>query len=160
MCFITLKMIANNLKCKGFCWLHFSETFMCRNTCVTMGATISAPEYNLKVADVCKVRNLNAIAKNTLWCLKNKDIYFHTSVSKCPQRWFYCIQALSIETVWVFLQLRESTAVLHAVYESLWLNWKLWSVFEHEVLGCQTQTEYNSIKRRQRSRSTQLLKNI
>ncbi|XP_047208536.1 copper homeostasis protein cutC homolog isoform X1 [Girardinichthys multiradiatus] len=37
-----------------------------RNTCVTMGATISAPEYGLKVADVSKVRSLNAIAKNTL----------------------------------------------------------------------------------------------
>lgn len=37
-----------------------------RNTCVTMGASISAPEYDLKVADVSKVRSLNAIAKNTL----------------------------------------------------------------------------------------------
>ncbi|XP_008427889.1 copper homeostasis protein cutC homolog isoform X1 [Poecilia reticulata] len=37
-----------------------------RNSCVTMGATISAPEYGLKVADASKVRSLNAIAKNTL----------------------------------------------------------------------------------------------
>ncbi|CAJ1067620.1 copper homeostasis protein cutC homolog isoform X1 [Xyrichtys novacula] len=37
-----------------------------RNTSVTMGASFSAPEYGLKVADVCKVRTLNAIAKNTL----------------------------------------------------------------------------------------------
>ncbi|XP_034537156.1 copper homeostasis protein cutC homolog isoform X2 [Notolabrus celidotus] len=37
-----------------------------RNTCVTMGASFSAPEYGLKVADVCKVRTLNAIARNTL----------------------------------------------------------------------------------------------
>uniref|UniRef100_A0A3Q2CB14 Copper homeostasis protein cutC homolog n=1 Tax=Cyprinodon variegatus TaxID=28743 RepID=A0A3Q2CB14_CYPVA len=37
-----------------------------RNKSVTMGATISAPEYDLKVADVSKVRSLNAIAKNTL----------------------------------------------------------------------------------------------
>ncbi|XP_076016990.1 copper homeostasis protein cutC homolog isoform X2 [Genypterus blacodes] len=37
-----------------------------RNTCVTMGASFSAPEYGLKVADVSKVRTLNDIAKNTL----------------------------------------------------------------------------------------------
>ncbi|KAM9364575.1 copper homeostasis protein cutC homolog isoform 2-T2 [Pholidichthys leucotaenia] len=37
-----------------------------RNTCVMMGASFSAPEYGLKVADVSKVRTLNAIAKNTL----------------------------------------------------------------------------------------------
>ncbi|AWP14022.1 putative copper homeostasis protein cutC -like isoform 2 [Scophthalmus maximus] len=37
-----------------------------RNTCVTMGAAFSAPEYGLKVADVSKVRTLNAIARNTL----------------------------------------------------------------------------------------------
>lgn len=37
-----------------------------RNTCVTMGAVFSAPEYGLKVADVSKVRTLNAIARNTL----------------------------------------------------------------------------------------------
>ncbi|XP_029963354.1 copper homeostasis protein cutC homolog isoform X2 [Salarias fasciatus] len=37
-----------------------------RNTCVMMGAAFSAPEYGLKVADVSKVRSLNAIAKNTL----------------------------------------------------------------------------------------------
>nr|XP_020498565.1 copper homeostasis protein cutC homolog isoform X1 [Labrus bergylta] len=37
-----------------------------RNTCVTMGAAFSAPEYGLKVADVCKVRTLTAIARNTL----------------------------------------------------------------------------------------------
>uniref|UniRef100_A0A3P9HFB8 Copper homeostasis protein cutC homolog n=1 Tax=Oryzias latipes TaxID=8090 RepID=A0A3P9HFB8_ORYLA len=37
-----------------------------RNTSVTMGACFSAPEYGLKVADVSKVRSLNAIAKNTL----------------------------------------------------------------------------------------------
>lgn len=40
--------------------------FMCRNTCVTMGATFSAPEFGLKVADVSKIRTLNAIARNTL----------------------------------------------------------------------------------------------
>ncbi|CAB1429176.1 unnamed protein product [Pleuronectes platessa] len=37
-----------------------------RNTCVTMGAAFSAPEYGLKVSDVSKVRTLNAIARNTL----------------------------------------------------------------------------------------------
>ncbi|XP_028324763.1 copper homeostasis protein cutC homolog [Gouania willdenowi] len=37
-----------------------------RNTCVSMGAAFTAPEYSLKVADVSKVRTLNAIAKNTL----------------------------------------------------------------------------------------------
>uniref|UniRef100_A0A3B4ZBG0 Copper homeostasis protein cutC homolog n=1 Tax=Stegastes partitus TaxID=144197 RepID=A0A3B4ZBG0_9TELE len=37
-----------------------------RNTSVMMGASFSAPEYGLKVADVGKVRALNAIAKNTL----------------------------------------------------------------------------------------------
>ncbi|XP_038847626.1 copper homeostasis protein cutC homolog isoform X1 [Salvelinus namaycush] len=37
-----------------------------RNSCVNMGASLTAPEYGLKVADVSKVRSLNAIAKNTL----------------------------------------------------------------------------------------------
>ncbi|KAM6956171.1 copper homeostasis protein cutC homolog [Aplochiton taeniatus] len=37
-----------------------------RNSCVNMGASLSVPEYALKVADVRKVRALNAIAKNTL----------------------------------------------------------------------------------------------
>ncbi|XP_036403266.1 copper homeostasis protein cutC homolog [Megalops cyprinoides] len=37
-----------------------------RNSCVNMGASLSAPEYALKVTDVTKVRTLNAIAKNTL----------------------------------------------------------------------------------------------
>lgn len=37
-----------------------------RNPSVNMGASLSAPEYSLKVADVTKVRTLNAIAKNTL----------------------------------------------------------------------------------------------
>lgn len=45
----------------------FFDLLMCRNTCVTMGAALSAPEYSLKVADVSKVRTLNAIARNTLW---------------------------------------------------------------------------------------------
>lgn len=31
-----------------------------------MGAAVSMSEYSLKVADVAKVRTLNAIAKNTL----------------------------------------------------------------------------------------------
>ncbi|KAL4641039.1 hypothetical protein GN956_G11781 [Arapaima gigas] len=37
-----------------------------RNACVNMGASLSASEYSLKVADVTKIRTLNAIAKNTL----------------------------------------------------------------------------------------------
>ncbi|KAJ8418121.1 hypothetical protein AAFF_G00138300 [Aldrovandia affinis] len=37
-----------------------------RNWSVNMGASLSAPEYSSKVADVTKVRTLNAIAKNTL----------------------------------------------------------------------------------------------
>lgn len=37
-----------------------------RNPCVNMGASLAAPEYSLKVADVSKVCTLNAIAKNTL----------------------------------------------------------------------------------------------
>ncbi|XP_061647173.1 copper homeostasis protein cutC homolog isoform X3 [Phyllopteryx taeniolatus] len=37
-----------------------------RNSSVTMGASLTAPEYSLKVADVSKVRTFNAIAKNTL----------------------------------------------------------------------------------------------
>uniref|UniRef100_A0A8C6SWI7 Copper homeostasis protein cutC homolog n=1 Tax=Neogobius melanostomus TaxID=47308 RepID=A0A8C6SWI7_9GOBI len=37
-----------------------------RNTSVSMGASFSACEYSLKVADVGKIRALNAIAKNTL----------------------------------------------------------------------------------------------
>ncbi|XP_072196196.1 copper homeostasis protein cutC homolog isoform X1 [Excalfactoria chinensis] len=37
-----------------------------RNPNVAMGASFSAPEYSVKVADVAKVRTLNAIAKNIL----------------------------------------------------------------------------------------------
>ncbi|KAK1792648.1 hypothetical protein P4O66_012582, partial [Electrophorus voltai] len=37
-----------------------------RNANVSMGTSLSAPEYSFKVADVTKVRTLNAIAKNTL----------------------------------------------------------------------------------------------
>lgn len=37
-----------------------------RNPNVAMGASFSAPEYSIKVADVAKVRTLNAIAKNIL----------------------------------------------------------------------------------------------
>ncbi|XP_061692585.1 copper homeostasis protein cutC homolog isoform X2 [Syngnathoides biaculeatus] len=37
-----------------------------RNSSVKMGASLTAPEYSLKVADVSKVRTFNAIAKNTL----------------------------------------------------------------------------------------------
>lgn len=33
---------------------------------MSMGASLVAPEYSFKVADVGKVRTLNAIAKNTL----------------------------------------------------------------------------------------------
>ncbi|XP_051473614.1 copper homeostasis protein cutC homolog isoform X2 [Apus apus] len=36
------------------------------NPNVAMGASFSAPEYSIKVADVAKVRTLNAIAKNIL----------------------------------------------------------------------------------------------
>lgn len=41
---------------------HFPD----RNPNVAMGASFSAPEYSIKVADVAKVRTLNAIAKNIL----------------------------------------------------------------------------------------------
>lgn len=46
----------------------FSRLFLLldRNSSVSMGASLTAPEYSLKVADVGKVRTLNAIAKNTL----------------------------------------------------------------------------------------------
>ncbi|XP_033005818.1 copper homeostasis protein cutC homolog isoform X1 [Lacerta agilis] len=37
-----------------------------RNPYATMGAYLSTPEYSIKVADVAKVRTLNAIAKNIL----------------------------------------------------------------------------------------------
>ncbi|XP_066476450.1 copper homeostasis protein cutC homolog isoform X1 [Tiliqua scincoides] len=37
-----------------------------RNSSVNMGAYFSPPEYSIKVADVAKVRTLNAIAKNVL----------------------------------------------------------------------------------------------
>uniref|UniRef100_A0A452GYP2 Copper homeostasis protein cutC homolog n=1 Tax=Gopherus agassizii TaxID=38772 RepID=A0A452GYP2_9SAUR len=37
-----------------------------RNSSVAMGASVSVSEYSLKVADVAKVRTLNAIAKNIL----------------------------------------------------------------------------------------------
>lgn len=46
--------------------LYINPPLLCRNTCVTMGAALSAPEYRVKVADVSKVRTLNAIARNTL----------------------------------------------------------------------------------------------
>lgn len=46
--------------------VDISNPLLCRNTCVSMGAALSAPEYRLKVADVSKVRTLNAIARNTL----------------------------------------------------------------------------------------------
>ncbi|XP_029109697.1 copper homeostasis protein cutC homolog isoform X2 [Scleropages formosus] len=42
------------------------STMKFRNPCVNMGASLSAPEYSVKVADVTKIRTLNAIAKNTL----------------------------------------------------------------------------------------------
>ncbi|MEE6486319.1 hypothetical protein FKM82_014573 [Ascaphus truei] len=37
-----------------------------RNNSVSMGATLSTSEYSMKVADVTKVRTLNAMAKNIL----------------------------------------------------------------------------------------------
>lgn len=37
-----------------------------RNSFVTMGASLSAPEYGLKVTDASKVRTLNAIARNAV----------------------------------------------------------------------------------------------
>ncbi|KAG5267025.1 hypothetical protein AALO_G00238980 [Alosa alosa] len=42
------------------------STMKFRNSSVNMGAAVSMPEYSLKVADMTKVRTLNAIAKNTL----------------------------------------------------------------------------------------------
>ncbi|POI24722.1 hypothetical protein CIB84_011528 [Bambusicola thoracicus] len=45
--------------------MKFSHSLY-RNPNVTMGASFSAPEYSVKVADVAKVRTLNAIAKNIL----------------------------------------------------------------------------------------------
>lgn len=47
--------------------LHIvTSPFPNRNPNVAMGASFSAPEYSIKVADVAKVRTLNAIAKNIL----------------------------------------------------------------------------------------------
>lgn len=43
-----------------------TSNFLDRNPNVAMGASFSAPEYSIKVADVAKVRTLNAIAKNIL----------------------------------------------------------------------------------------------
>lgn len=49
------------------CHLHIvTSPFPDRNPNVAMGASFSAPEYSIKVADVAKVRTLNAIAKNIL----------------------------------------------------------------------------------------------
>lgn len=45
---------------------HVVFLLLDRNSSVSMGASLTAPEYSLKVADVGKVRALNAIAKNTL----------------------------------------------------------------------------------------------
>uniref|UniRef100_UPI00398EAC30 copper homeostasis protein cutC homolog isoform X1 n=2 Tax=Pristiophorus japonicus TaxID=55135 RepID=UPI00398EAC30 len=37
-----------------------------RNCCVSMGASLTPPEYSVKVADVCKIRALICIAKDTV----------------------------------------------------------------------------------------------
>ncbi|XP_067858108.1 copper homeostasis protein cutC homolog isoform X1 [Heptranchias perlo] len=37
-----------------------------RNSSVSMGASLTVPEYSMKVADVCRIRALIAIAKNTV----------------------------------------------------------------------------------------------
>ncbi|XP_055026722.2 copper homeostasis protein cutC homolog isoform X1 [Misgurnus anguillicaudatus] len=42
------------------------STMKYRNANVRMGGSLCVPEYEIKVADVVKVRTLNAIAKNTL----------------------------------------------------------------------------------------------
>lgn len=53
-----------------------------------MGASFSAPEYSLKVADVSKIRTLNAIARNTLWPGGDEDTISHDkSVKRIPQSW-------------------------------------------------------------------------
>uniref|UniRef100_A0A3B3S2E6 Copper homeostasis protein cutC homolog n=1 Tax=Paramormyrops kingsleyae TaxID=1676925 RepID=A0A3B3S2E6_9TELE len=55
---------AQEFHCSARCNRDSNMKF--RNPHVSMGASLSAPEYGLKVADVAKVRALNAIAKNTL----------------------------------------------------------------------------------------------
>lgn len=53
-----------------------------------MGPSFSAPEYSLKVADVSKIRTLNAIARNTLWPGGDVETDSHDkSVKQIPQSW-------------------------------------------------------------------------
>ncbi|XP_039631001.1 copper homeostasis protein cutC homolog [Polypterus senegalus] len=55
---------AQEFHCSARCSKESSMKF--RNSNVKMGASLSAPEYSLKVADVSTIRTLNAIAKNIL----------------------------------------------------------------------------------------------
>ncbi|XP_058507454.1 copper homeostasis protein cutC homolog [Solea solea] len=55
---------AQEFHCSARCSRDSAMKF--RNTCVMMGTVLSTSGYGLTVADVSKVRNLNAIAKNTL----------------------------------------------------------------------------------------------
>lgn len=64
------------------------DVLLCRNNSVAMGASFSAPEYSLKVADVSKIRTLNAIARNTLWPGGDVQTDSHDkSVKEIPQSW-------------------------------------------------------------------------
>lgn len=69
----------------------------CRNSCVTMGASLTAPEYSLKVADVSKVRSFNAIAKNTLW-IESGQLWLITKSIR-PKS---CIQIIKSNISWSF----------------------------------------------------------
>lgn len=65
------------------------DVLLCRNNSVAMGASFAAPEYSLKVADVSKIRTLNAIARNTLWSGGDVEADSHNddSVKQIPQNW-------------------------------------------------------------------------
>lgn len=70
-CFVTIKSKLSSFRIFTVYKLWFYDfcvvyDLFSRNPNVTMGGSLSVPEYAIKVADVTKVRTLNAIAKNTL----------------------------------------------------------------------------------------------
>ncbi|XP_062927409.1 copper homeostasis protein cutC homolog isoform X2 [Mobula hypostoma] len=67
---ITERNLQRILEGSGICEFHCSarssrdSLMKFRNNSVSMGASLSPPEYSVKVADICKIRTLNAIAKD------------------------------------------------------------------------------------------------
>ncbi|XP_069756361.1 copper homeostasis protein cutC homolog [Narcine bancroftii] len=69
---ITERNVQRILEGSGVCEFHCSarssrdSLMKFRNAAVSMGGSFTPPEYSVKVADICKVRALNAIAKNAV----------------------------------------------------------------------------------------------